>query len=255
MNSVAPINYSPTTWIGRGHGIIPALDLPTAEQVRDIVAATADVDGVVGYKLGPSTVLELGLPAALRLVGDLTDLPVIYDHQKAGLDIPSNADVFARTLAAHGVSAAIVFPLAGPTTAAGFLTAFQRTGVAALIGGQLPVADYTAAGGGWIAEDVLDHIADIALEHGETQLIVPAGDRVEQVVARAAAVGVRPRLFVPGVGADGDELRGLAPVVAHVAGLFPIVGRAVIAADDPAAAAARLTAELDTVVTTAGGIR
>jgi len=59
-------------------GIIPALDLDDAERLKRIVAATCEVEGVVGYKLGAVIALRLGLGPAIDAVRQLTDLPVLY---------------------------------------------------------------------------------------------------------------------------------------------------------------------------------
>lgn len=237
------------------HGIIPALDVPTTAAVRDIVAATSSVPGVVGYKLGLATVLDLGLAAAVDLVAGLTDLPIIYDHQKAGLDIPSNATNFAHSLAAAGVRAAVVFPVAGPRATVEYTSAIRTAGIVPLVGGLLPVPDYTKSSGGWVSDDVLEQIVRIALGNNETHLIVPAGDHVDPVVRVAADFGVRPTLFVPGISASGQELAVLSGVAGRVAGIYPIVGQEVVAADDPAGVAVRLVSALNEAVSAGGGIR
>ncbi|BBX61088.1 hypothetical protein MSAS_02620 [Mycobacterium saskatchewanense] len=240
---------------GTTHGIIPALDVPSTAVVRDIVVATSSVPGVVGYKLGLATVLELGLAAAVDLVTTLTDLPIIYDHQKAGLDIPSNADNFARSLSAAGVTAAVVFPIAGPRATVEYISAMRVAGIVPLVGGLLPIPDYTQAAGGWVSDDVLEHVTRIALAHNEKHIVVPAGAHIGSIVRVAEETGIRPRLFVPGISASGRELEALSDVVDRISGVYPIVGRAVVAADDPATAAARLVSALNDAVSAGGGIR
>jgi orotidine-5'-phosphate decarboxylase len=247
-NLVSQPNAPTVFGASRTHGIIPALDVPDTAAVRRIVRATSAVPGVVGYKLGLATVLQLGLRAAVELIAELTDLPVLYDHQKAGLDVPSNAAVLARTLAGANIAAAVVFPVAGPTVAAEFVGALRAHGVVPVVGGLLPVADYTASGGGWVSDDVLADITRIALRAGETHLVVPATPQLQAITGLAADAGMRPRLFVPGITSTGAELGQLAAVAGRVAGIYPIVGRAVINADDPAAVAARLAELLDDAV-------
>lgn len=240
---------------GATHGIIPALDVSSIVAVRDIVTATSSVPGVLGYKLGAATVLELGLAGAVDLVAQLTDLPVIYDHQKAGLDIPSNAANFARSLAVAGLSAAVVFPIAGPRATTEYTSAIRAAGVVPLVGGLLALSDYTQSGGGWVRDDVLEHVARISLHNNETHLVVPAGTHIRSVVGISAELGVQPRLFIPGISVSGDELTTLSMVASYVAGIYPIVGRAVVTAHDPAAAAAALVSALDEAVAAGGGIQ
>jgi orotidine-5'-phosphate decarboxylase len=93
------------------------------------------------------------------------------------------------------------------------------------------------------------------LAHNETHLVVPAGSHVGSVVGLAAELGMRPHLFVPGITASGGELQALSAVASRVAGIYPIVGRAVVAAADPAAAAAALVSALTEAVAAGGGIR
>ena len=70
------------------HGIIPALDNATLDGVLKTVEACAAIEGVVGFKIGLTTALQLGLSKAVSTIREITDLPIIYDHQKAGADIP-----------------------------------------------------------------------------------------------------------------------------------------------------------------------
>lgn len=254
-SSTPPVHPTPSTpqhhhpvediFPGHRYGIVSALDLPTSAAVRDVVAATTGVDGVVAYKLGHSTVLELGLRGAVDLIRQASDLPIIYDHQKAGLDVPSNARHFADLLAGTGVAGAIIFPLAGPQTAREYLSRLRERGIVPLVGGLLPIDDYTISTGGWVADDVLTEITRLALAHGETNIIAPANSALNTVIA---AAGISPTLFVPGIGAGGTGLDRLGDVVDQVSGIFPIVGRAIVTAADPAQAATDLAAALTTVV-------
>lgn len=236
------------TRLHRTHGIIPALDLPSIDQIRKVVAATAVVDGIVGFKLGPIAVFELGLRRAVESIRELTDLPIIYDHQKAGLDIPSNAAVFAKAVASAGVSAAIIFPVAGPTAAAAFISALVDNGVTPLVGGALPIVDYGISSGGWVSDSLLADLTRTTLASGQRNLIVPAGPALREISAIAASSNVRPTLFVPGISPSGSELATLSGLVAASDGLYPIVGRAVFAAPDPASAAAFLVAKLNEAI-------
>ena len=64
-------------------GIVPALDLDSIEDLRKVVGETSNVEGIVEYKLGLQAILHIGLFKAVEVVRELTDLPIIYDHQKA----------------------------------------------------------------------------------------------------------------------------------------------------------------------------
>lgn len=223
-----------------GIGLIPALDVADAASADRIVTATRGVPGVVGYKVGLSTVLELGLPAAIGRIRGLTDHPVVYDHQKAGFDVPSNATAFARTLHRAGVDEAILFPVAGPSTATAYISALQDAGISPIVGGELPVPDFTRSGGGWVDDDALVGVVHLALGLGVTRFVAPLGPRVARVVAAAEAAGVRPSVLVPGIRSAAD-VAALAPLQPR-ADLRVVVGRAITQAGDPQAAAAGLLA-------------
>ena len=95
------------------HGIIPALDNATLDGVLKTVEACAAIEGVVGFKIGLTTALQLGLSKAVSTIREITDLPIIYDHQKAGADIPDMGEKFCKIAAESGVNGLILFPLAG----------------------------------------------------------------------------------------------------------------------------------------------
>ena len=78
-------------------GIVPALDLTSIDELKRVVESTSDVDGIVEYKLGMHAVLHIGLFHAIRTIRAITDTPIIYDHQKAGADMPDSAKDSSRS--------------------------------------------------------------------------------------------------------------------------------------------------------------
>jgi hypothetical protein len=101
--------------IQRDRSIIPACDVDL-KRFEEIVKATRDLPKVGAYKISAALALSSGLPEVIRIARKHTDKPLIYDHQKAGTDIPETGKVFAQTLKACGVDALIIFPLSGPAT-------------------------------------------------------------------------------------------------------------------------------------------
>ena len=95
--------------IQRERSIIPACDVPLDSYER-IVRDTTDVDGVGAYKVGFELGLGYGLPRVVELTRKYNGKPIIYDHQKAGTDIPDTGKNFARTMKNAGVDAVIFFP-------------------------------------------------------------------------------------------------------------------------------------------------
>src|SRR5215208_1952347 len=107
---------------------------------------THDVEGIVGYKLGVVGALRLGLRGAVKAIRDITDLAIIYDHQKAGPDIPDMAGKYASICKDTGVRGLILFPLAGERSVREFVGHAQRAGLVPIVGGALPFPEYYVSG-------------------------------------------------------------------------------------------------------------
>ena len=155
------------------HGIIVALDAETVDDCKRTVEATTKVEGVVGYKLGMTTALRLGLAETVRQFRSHTDLPLLYDHQKAGPDVFDMAAKFAALCAEAKVDGLILFPLAGPRAVEGFVGESLKQGLLPLVGGDLPFPDFNVSGGGYVADDALERIIDKAVECGANHFVVP----------------------------------------------------------------------------------
>src|SRR5215472_11643245 len=148
------------------HGIVIALDMEDLDQMRQVVERTTAIDGIVGYKVGLTATLRLGLAGAAATLRPLTDLPLVYDHQKAGPDVPDMAQKFAATCRAAGVDGLILFPVAGPRAVREFVGNALKNEILPVVGGDLPLPDYNVAGGGFIADDALDRIFALAIDIG-----------------------------------------------------------------------------------------
>ena len=226
------------------HGIIPALDSDTVYDVLRTVEASTNIDGVVGYKIGLTLALRLGLPGAVPALREVTDLPILYAHQKAGPDIPDMGPKFCRLAAEAGVSGLILFPLAGPKAVDSFVGGSIAAGLLPLVGGDLPLKDYNASGGGYVVDDALDHIFGRAVDHGADHFIVPGNtdDKVRHhaVVLRNAIK--KPSLVIPGIGALGGSISNCF-AAAKGCRAYAVIGRAIYAAPKPAEAARKLAGE------------
>ncbi|GAA3752905.1 orotidine 5'-phosphate decarboxylase / HUMPS family protein [Streptomyces tremellae] len=226
---------------GPSHGVIPALDVATLDDALRLVEKTTGIDGITGYKISQSTVLRTGLAAAVDTLRGATGHPLYYDHQKAGLDVPSNGPAFASAAASTGVDGLILFPVAGPTAVREFVRGALEQGVAPLVGAALPLPDFFLSGGGWVADDVLLRVAELAVGHGARDIVVPAHEpeRIREVTTALSGTSEELTFFLPGIGALGGTIPEAFGAVrgtrAHA-----IVGRAVHAASDPAEAARRL---------------
>jgi len=210
--------------------IVPALDCDTLEQAVRLVAATTGDDLVHGYKVGFSLGLRYGLPAVLAALRAESAKPVVYDHQKAGTDIPDTAPLFADALVAAGVTEAILFPQAGPATLRAWAGGLLARGIRPIVGLLMTHPAFLAREGGFLLDDTPARTLAAALEMGVTDFVVPLTkpDAVRDLV-RGVPEGCT--FWSPGYGAQGGD-PSLFPFLArhHL-----IVGRALLGAPDPAA--------------------
>ncbi len=226
------------------HGILIALDMESLDQMRKVVEQTTSVAGVIGYKVGLTATLRLGLGSAVRRLREFTDLPLIYDHQKAGPDVPDMAPKFSATCKEAGVDGLILFPVAGPRAVVAFAGSAYRNRLLPIVGGDLPFPDYNASGGGYVIDDALDKILRKAIEIGVDHFVIPGNtpDKVRHHARWLVEKIERPCLFIPGIGALGGSIAD-AFAAAPGCNAYAVVGRAVYDASDPGEAARRLAAE------------
>ena len=225
------------------HGVICACDVPTLDSLVRLLEAVDAVDGVVGYKLGSLLTLRHGLVEVVRAVRKMTAKPLLYDHQKAGLDIPSMAAEYVGACRDAGVEALILFPLGGPTAVDAFVGETLRAGLRPVVGGALPLDDYTTRGGGYVSPAALERITTRALALGARDFIVPATvPPAVRAMARRLAGRRDARLFLPGIGALGGEIGAAFRAAGNVAA-YAIIGRAIYSDRRPGDAARRFADE------------
>jgi orotidine-5'-phosphate decarboxylase len=226
------------------HGILIALDVDSLDRMQRLVDRTTTIHGVVGYKVGLTATLRLGLGRAVERLRTSTDLPLVYDHQKAGPDVPDMAAKFAATCHEAGVDALILFPIAGPRAVVAFSASAYANRLLPIVGGDLPFPDYNASGGGYVIDDALEKIFHKAIEVGVDHFVIP-GNTATKVAHHARWLVEKievPVLFVPGIGALGGSI-GEAFAAAPGCRVYAVIGRAIYDAPDPAETARRLAAE------------
>jgi len=225
-------------FIAQPRSIIPACDVGTLDELVALVQATADLDGIGAYKIdGPgSCVLRVGLDAAVAAVRDLTDKPLIYDHQKAGTDIPDLGTMFGNNV--KEVAAAILFPFTGPETEEAWIKAVQDVGVVPIVGAEMTHKRFRASEGGYINDEAFDRMLTLAAELGVRDFVVPGNkpDRVEYYHELLTSLCCDPIAFyAPGFVAQGGVISDAGKAAGEI--FHAIVGRGIYAADDMRAAA------------------
>ncbi|MBI4127026.1 MAG: orotidine 5'-phosphate decarboxylase [Deltaproteobacteria bacterium] len=223
--------------------LIPACDVDAATY-EALLKATADIDGVGGYKLGFMLGLSLGLPRAVEIARKYTTKPLIYDHQKAGTDIPDTGKGFARVCKRSGIDAVILFPQAGPETERAWINACRDEGLGVIVGGLMTHKGYTRGDGGWIADEAVIEMYLTAAREKVTDFVVPGTnpEAISKIRHMLESGGTIPTFYAPGFGAQGGEIR----MAADAAGpnFHAIVGRALVEASDMKAAATLMAQQL-----------
>jgi orotidine-5'-phosphate decarboxylase len=226
--------------IVRDKSIIPACDVGTLDKLSELIEQTHDVDGIGAYKIdGPgSCVLRIGLEVAVKEVRSWTDLPIIYDHQKAGTDIPDMGKNFATNLEGL-VEAAILFPFTGPETQTAWTKALQDGGIVPIIGAEMTHPGFNEVEGGYIAIDAPKRMFELAVADGVRDFVVPGNKPAVVAACRELLAGLLGdesfALYAPGFVKQG----GVISEAGHAAGPFfhAIVGRGIYEQEDMQAAA------------------
>ncbi len=196
--------------------VVVACDVRTLVKLQDIVHATSVLRGIGGYKVGFTLVGRFGLGQVVSVIrsASVVPLPIIYDHQKGGTDIPKMGEEFALLVKESGADAAILFPLAGPAVAERWiqaLQAFQDEGVDVIVGGHMTHEKFLESDGGYITNMAPFSIYAIAAQIGVTNFVVP-GNKPEyvQVYRRhLEQLGVdteKLQLFAPGFVTQGGDI-------------------------------------------------
>jgi orotidine-5'-phosphate decarboxylase len=208
------------------------------------VKATADLDSVGAYKIGAILALSAGLPAVVEMARKYSNKPLIYDHQKAATDIPEMGLPFAETLQRIGISAVILFPLAGPETQNSWIRAAQDAGLRVIVGGLMTHPTFLCSDGGYVRDDAVDKIYGLAAQNRVTDYVVPGNkpDSIRHIRELLTMHGVEPIFFSPGFITQGGRVS--EAVCVSGASCHAIVGRAIYNARDMRAAAISLASEL-----------
>jgi orotidine-5'-phosphate decarboxylase len=228
--------------------LIVALDLPSVAEAEAMIIRLGD--SVTFYKIGMELTYAGGLGLAERLAAEgknvfmdlkLHDIPNTVERATRQI-----ARLGARFLTVHGFSQSMKAALAG---AAG--SHLELLAVTVMT--SYDDADLAAAGYAMGVRDLVARRATQAKEIGIHGLIL-SPEETEQV---RALVGPDMQLVTPGIrpaGADiGDQKRVMTPVLAIAGGADRlVVGRPVTGAQDPAAAAESIVADIASAVALVG---
>lgn len=204
--------------------VIPACDVSSLEALENLVKETCEVKGVGGYKIGFELVIPFGIKKVVETIRNHTGLPVIYDHQKAGTDIPDMGGKFVKSC--KGVDAVIIFPQAGPETERKWIESAKEEGIGVIIGGEMTHPKYLGKDGGFILDSAPRTIYEIAASLGVRDFVVP-GNKPERILEYRKLLeskGVKPVFYSPGLITQGGDLTESAKAAGE--NWHAIIGRA-----------------------------
>ena len=222
------------------YGIIIACDVKTPKELKFLVESTAGIEGIVGYKIGFMLGLLHSLPAAVETVKEMTDLPVVYDYQKAGSDIPQMGEEFAAVMKASNVDSAIIFPQAGPKTEEAFVMALQKEGIIPMVGGEMTHPQFLAKDGGYILDDAPERIYELAAKLGVEHFVVP-GNKPDKIRKYLGMLPENSKICMRGIGRQGGEIEA-AFNACNGYNAYAIIGSAIYKSPNPADAAKSFSA-------------
>lgn len=222
--------------------VIPACDVSSLEALEKLVRETSEVKGIGGYKIGFELVIPFGIKKVVETIRNHTDLPIIYDHQKAGTDIPDMGEKFMK--ACEGVDAVIIFPQAGPETEKKWIESAKNIGIGVIVGGEMTHPKYLENDGGFILSNAPKTIYEIAASLGVKDFVVP-GNKPEKIIEYKQFLeskGVKPIFYSPGLITQGGDLTESAKAAGDK--WHAIIGRALYQAENVQKKAVELVSKI-----------
>lgn len=218
---------------GGSHGVIIACDIPSIDAFEQLVKATANIDGITGYKVGFELSLRYGLPRVVEVAKKhAPSKQVIYDHQKGATDIPDTGKNFMSVMKDSGVDEVIIFPQSGPETQRAWTYRALENNLSLVVGGMMTHPAYTKSEGGYISDDSIEKIYRIAAISGITKFVVPGTkpEAIKWIRDIVESEGVSPTFYSPGFGAQNANFEEVREVLGS--SFSPIVGRQITGAKD-----------------------
>ena len=203
--------------------IIPSCDVSDLTKLKNLVKETCSVKGISAYKIGLELCIPYGICQVIDKIRKYTDLPIIYDHQKAATDIPELGEKFAKSV--KGVDAVILFPFTGPETEKAWIKACKKEKLGVIVGGEMTHKGFLENEGGFISEKESLKIYEIAAKMKVNDYVVPGNkpEKIKLYKEFLEARGVKPIFYSPGLITQGGNITESAKVAGN---WHAIVGRA-----------------------------
>lgn len=230
-------------WIKLKKSIIPSCDVSSLNLLDKLVKETCKVKGISAYKIGLELVIPFGIKEVIKTIRKRTNLPIIYDHQKAATDIPEIGERFMK--AVKGVDAVILFPMAGPVTEEKWIKAAFKERLHVIVGGEMTHKAYMERAGGFILNMAPKQIFKIAANLGVRDFVVPGNKpfMINEYRRFLESFGIKPVFYSPGLIAQGGSLTEGAKAAGD--NWHAIVGRAIYKAKNIKKAAEQMVKALE----------
>ena len=203
--------------------IIPSCDVSDLTKLKNLVKETCSVEGIGAYKIGLELCIPYGICQVIDTIRKYTNLPIIYDHQKAATDIPELGEKFAK--AVKGVNAVILFPLTGPETEKAWIKACKKEKLGVIVGGEMTHKGFLKDENGFINNSSPLKIYEIAAKMKINDYVVPGNkpEKIKMYKAFLEARGIKPVFYSPGLITQGGKITESAKIASR---WHAIVGRA-----------------------------
>ena len=221
--------------------IISALDVSKEDALVLIGKLKPVEDLLAGYKVGSLLVYANSINV-LRDIKDKAGVPIIYDGQKLGTDIPDIVRDQVELLAIVDVGQLIVCPMGGgDETLESFVVTCFENGIKPVC-----VIQMTHKGAErYLVEDSGAMILRDALDMGVRDFVYPA-TKPEILERHRQMIGLDPAQGEITYKATGFKVQGGLPKTLKDLGVTEfIVGRAIYQADDPVQAVKDLSKEIN----------
>ena len=218
--------------------VLVALDVPTLEEADTLAGAVQSHVG--GFKVG----LELVMAEGPRAIRDIArrGLPVLADVKLH--DIPNTVRQAASRVRAAGARWVTTHAAGGGEMLEAAVAGMGRGVLAVTVLTSLDDADLVAAGVSRSAAAQVGLLARLAEDRGVEGVVCSPREAASVKEISSSLLVATPGIRLPGASL-GDQKRATAPVEALRAGAdLLVIGRAITAAPDPAAAAAAIAADI-----------
>jgi len=212
------------------HGIIPACDVKNLTKLDELIKNTHDLDFIQAYKIGMNLVIQFGLNKIVNIIRKYTNIPIIYDHQKFGTDIPDicSGDIL-NIIKQSGIDYLIIFPQAGIETLKATVNACNNLKITPIIGGDMTHKGYLKKENGYLCDDSPLRIYTDASKLAVNHFVIPGTKIKEMLYYKNEIIKSvkKPRFLFPGIGKGqgGDILQAFRTVYPYSS--YAIIGRGI----------------------------